>query len=119
MSDQDRKRKEAFDQAATDILGESYKPFTPRQIVQQTPQPVQEQTPIQRLLNDPIPQNDQKWYKGDTPTATEVGARIYTISQADPEKGHGCTPSSSNSRTRPDRPTTIRMPTRPTRRSRP
>lgn len=88
MSDQDRKRKEAFDQAAGEILGDSYKPYTPRQVDQQTPQPVQQQTPIQRLLNDPIPQNDQKWYKGDTPTATEVGARIYTISQADPEKGH-------------------------------
>ena len=44
-------------------------------------------TARQRLLSKPEEQKDTKWYAGDSPTASETLARIYTVSRKSPEQG--------------------------------
>ena len=41
----------------------------------------------QRLLNQPEKHSNNKWYKGENPTRGESLARIFTISQNQPEEG--------------------------------
>lgn len=43
-------------------------------------------TARQRLLHTSIDE-EEKWYKGDTPTTSETLARVYTIAQSNPNKG--------------------------------
>ena len=45
----------------------------------------QPRTSLQRLLAKV--ETDNSWYSGSTPTRSEAAARIYTISQTDPERG--------------------------------
>lgn len=47
------------------------------------PKLTQEVTARQAMLSKPDSAEEEKWYKGDTPTNTEMLARIYKIGQAD------------------------------------
>jgi len=45
------------------------------------------QTARQRMLAQEEDEDEDRWYKGDTPTSSEIAARIYTIGKNDPEQG--------------------------------